>query len=211
MTQNAFHFDFKAYGHESFIVSDCNRDAYVLIESTHTWQQPFQLIYGASSCGKSHLLKLWQNAIGATEITNDTIQHTFSGNSFIIDDVDHLHNEKALFHCLNHLKERGGYALMSASTHPSQFPFTLPDLVSRLKAITCTAIMEPDDLLLYQIFTKAFAERQLHVGDEVVHFLVSRIERSFNDVLQCVQRIDQAALNEKRTITIPFVKKVLAK
>ena len=67
----------------------------------------------------------------------------------------------------------------------------------------------PDDGLVGAVMLKQFADRQLNVDPEVLTFLLARMERSFEAVGKLVAAIDEAALIEKRTITIPFAKKVL--
>jgi chromosomal replication initiation ATPase DnaA len=62
-------------------------------------------------------------------------------------------------------------------------------------------IREPDDLLLAGVVTKLFADRQVEVEPHVVQFLVRRIERSLATAIRVVERIDQAALEQKTRVT----------
>ena len=56
---------------------------------------------------------------------------------------------------------------------------------------------------------KLFADRQLLVGEEVVAFLVPRLERSFAAAASAVAALDQAALAAHRRITVPLARAVL--
>jgi chromosomal replication initiation ATPase DnaA len=56
---------------------------------------------------------------------------------------------------------------------------------------------------------KLFADRQIAVRDDVVAYLLPRLERSCAAAAAAVERLDAAALATKRTITVPFVKAVL--
>ena len=56
---------------------------------------------------------------------------------------------------------------------------------------------------------KLFFDRQLKVDHDVIIFLLKRIERSFESLNNIVRKLDNAALDQKRKITIPFVRNVL--
>ena len=71
-------------------------------------------------------------------------------------------------------------------------------------------IAEPDDSLLGALLVKQFVDRQLRVGEDVVTYLVPRMERSFAAVSQIVAAIDALALEQSRPITVPLVRGVLA-
>jgi chromosomal replication initiation ATPase DnaA len=86
---------------------------------------------------------------------------------------------------------------------------TLPDLASRLAAMPAVAIAPPDDALLAAVLVKLFADRQLAIGADVVDYLVGRMERSFAAASAMVERLDRAALAERRAVTVPLVRKML--
>ncbi|MBV1886135.1 MAG: hypothetical protein KUG61_03555, partial [Parvibaculaceae bacterium] len=52
--------------------------------------------------------------------------------------------------------------------------------------------------------------RQLSVSHEIVAYLTPRIERSTDAARTIVAAIDEAAMVQKRRITLPFVRDVLA-
>ena len=56
---------------------------------------------------------------------------------------------------------------------------------------------------------KQFADRQLRVDPDVLTFLLARMERSFAATSRLVAALDQAALAEKRRITVPLARRVL--
>jgi chromosomal replication initiation ATPase DnaA len=86
---------------------------------------------------------------------------------------------------------------------------TLPDLRSRLATANVTEILPPDDMLLQVLLIKQFSDRQLRVPGEVVTFILRRMERSFEAARSIVDRVDRAALAERRNITLPLVRDVL--
>ena len=56
---------------------------------------------------------------------------------------------------------------------------------------------------------KLFVDRQLRVGEDVVSFLLARMERSLDAAQRIVAALDAAALTGRRNITIPLARRVL--
>ena len=63
------------------------------------------------------------------------------------------------------------------------------------------ALDTPDDALLRAVIVKLFADRQLAVDENLVGFLVNRIERSFAGAREAVHALDREALRLKRPVT----------
>ena len=63
--------------------------------------------------------------------------------------------------------------------------------------------------MIAALLVKLFADRQLAVDDDLVGWLLPRMERSFAAAAACVDRLDRAALAHHRRITIPFAREVL--
>ena len=56
---------------------------------------------------------------------------------------------------------------------------------------------------------KQFQDRQLKIDEDVIFFLLTRMERSFEAARSIVHTIDKIALKEQRKVTVPLVRKVL--
>ena len=56
---------------------------------------------------------------------------------------------------------------------------------------------------------KCFADLGLRVGDDVIAWLVSRIERSFAAAVDVVAKLDALALADRRDITVPLARALL--
>ena len=205
-----------AHEREDFWVSDSNRAAVAWLDKPD-WQT--LVIYGPAASGKTHLLQVWRKEAQAIELSlaqlsPDNIDQAIgSATDVMIDDVlpaiGKRAPEEALFHLYNMLRERGGRLLLTASIPVKEWPFLLPDLKSRLMAAPAVEVGSPDDVLMAVVLTKLFSDRQIFVPQEVVQFIVSRIERSFLAMRRMVDRIDRRALSEKRPVTIPLVKELL--
>jgi DnaA regulatory inactivator Hda len=205
-----------AHQREDFWVSDCNRDAVTWLDKKD-WST--LIIYGPPASGKTHLLQVWKKEAQAQEITlaqltPATVNRALgNAQNVMIDDVLPVIGvrpaEEALFHLYNMLRERGGALLLTASAPVTEWPFVLPDLKSRLLAAPAVSLGSPDDTLMAVVLTKLFSDRQIFVPQEVVQFILPRIERSFLALRETVDKIDRRALAEKRPVTIPLVRDIL--
>lgn len=196
------------FSKDNFYVSGCNRDAHQWIMRWPDWPAQALLLYGPSGAGKTHLGHIWAARADAARFETLPSPDALCGHA-LIENIDRLPDERKLLHLLNYAKEQRHALLLTASLPPAQLPFTLPDLTSRLKALPSAAIAAPDDEALTAVLRKQFADRQLKVGDDVIAFLLPRIERSFTALSGIVEKLDSQALAEQRNLTIPFIKRAL--
>lgn len=206
-----------ALGMSDFLVAPNNRNALAWLDRWPDWPASALAIHGPAGCGKSHLAAVWRARTGAETLScNDLPDMTFgagarcivveSGETGVAGDSG---RERGLLHLYNHLKEEGGHLLFTARRPPARWQVGLPDLASRLAAIPAVAIGAPDDALIGAVLVKLFADRQLRVGHEVLAFMLTRMERSFDAARGLVESIDARALAGHRKITVPFVREVL--
>lgn len=201
----------EAFAREDFWVSQSNSDAVAWLDRFPDWPAPLLVMYGPAASGKTHLLHVWQRATNAAAY--DVAHIDVAPLAVIVDDMDQMigdvAREETLLHLYNLQKERGGHILAAAITPPHQWFFKLPDLESRLKAAPAVALGAPDDQLMAVVLTKLFSDRQIFVSQEVVQFIVPRLERTFAALRDIVDRIDRKALVEKRRVTVPLVRDVM--
>lgn len=203
-----------AAGSSDFLIAPCNRDAVGWVDRWPNWPSPALFIFGPAGSGKSHLANIWCERSGADKFLIENLTFDLAANSYfekniLIDTLTPPFDELAFLHFFNALAERGRQLLIVAELPPARWTISLADLRSRLHAAPAVGIGMPDDGLVGAVMLKQFADRQLNVDPEVLTFLLARMERSFEAVGKLVAAIDEAALIEKRTITIPFAKKVL--
>jgi chromosomal replication initiation ATPase DnaA len=146
----------------------------------------------------------------AAALTDADVPRLAEHPAVVVEDADRGVDEASLFHLYNHLRESGRFLVLTCRQVPARWPVQLPDLLSRLVTVPVAAIGAPDDRLLEALLLKLFADRQLRIGPEVLAYLLPRMERSFDAARTLVQALDAAALTEKRAITIPLVRDVLA-
>jgi chromosomal replication initiation ATPase DnaA len=213
MSQEFFNFGFnEPLKEEDFIVSSSNFHAFSYIDKWPKWDSNILLIYGPKSSGKTMLAHIWQNKSRAKAISpEDIYSNNYSiAENYLLEDIERVHDEATLLHFFNSMKEAGkGHLLMSAKDHPLNLGVRLPDLRSRLNAIASAGLTDPDDDMLRAIFVKQFTDRQLRVEMDVINYLITRMERSFEALYQTVEQLDKQALKERKNITIPFARKVM--
>lgn len=203
-----------ALGREDFIVSAGNADAFAFIDLYPDWPAPHVALYGPAGSGKSHLAAIWAAKAGAQTIEATSLRapvdvRASSSTPLVLESADHEFSpvrDRALFALLN----RGSPLLLTAREHPARWPVQLPDLHSRLGAMLAFPLWEPDEDLLGRLARKLFADRQLQVGDAVIHQMVVALERSPAALRDFVARVDAQALAQKRPVTLALVRNLLS-
>lgn len=204
-----------AHAREDLWVSPSNAEAVAWLDKWPAWGAPALILYGPPASGKTHLSSVWQNMSGAAPLSPEDLgpERALAAKAFIIDGVERFLTgsvaEAALFHLYNRAKESGGHILFTAATPPRDWNVALPDLKSRLLAAPAAAVGSPDEQTMAVVLAKLFSDRQLFVTQDVVQFILARIERSFAAMRDVADEVDRRALAEKRAVTIPFVREIL--
>jgi DnaA family protein len=130
-----------------------------------------------------------------------------------LDDLDRVAGlpewEEAVFHLYNRINDRDGQIVISLSDLPAGLPFSLPDLVSRLRhgLLIQMGINRDDDRL--RILIARAEQRGLALSEEVAGFILKRAPRRLADLLAALDQLDDKSLKAQRRLTIPFVKSVM--
>ncbi len=114
-----------------------------------------------------------------------------------------------MFHQFNLRKAQGGRLLIAAAKPPTQLPWHLPDLQSRLSWGSVHALQQLDDDALQQALQLRAQSLGLDLPMEVAKFIVQRCERKLISLFALLQQLDQQSLVQQRKITVPFVKQLL--
>lgn len=195
-----------ALGREDFLVAPCNLEAVSWIDRYPAWPMHALLICGEAGSGKTHLASIFSDFhLNANDLNDDFILPD-GILKIVVEGVDHIKSETALFHLYNQVQEAGGALLMTAHKTPI---FSLPDLRSRLNAIPKAIISIPDDELIYAVLMKAFYERHVSLDPAVLEYAVRHIERSFRVMRAVIKTADALSLSSGRKITIPVMKQAI--
>jgi DnaA regulatory inactivator Hda len=203
-----------ASGREDFLVAPCNEAAVAWLDRWPRWSAPALVLCGPAGCGKTHLVQVFRARSGACLLDPGTLSvanlpsRLGDARAAIIDPAQAM-PEQALFHLYNLLAERGGHLVLTAREPPARWTIALADLRSRLLAAALAEVAAPDEALIAALLIKLFADRQIEIGEDVIAYLVPRLERSFDAAQSAVALLDRAALAAQRRITVPLARGAL--
>ena len=129
--------------------------------------------------------------------------------SVAIDDADRVAPETNLLHVLNTARDRQLTLLLAARQPPSRWMAALPDLSSRLRAITAVEIGPPDDDLLRALLLRLLVDRQLVVSEALQNWLLLRLPRAVAAYRDAVARLDEMSLAEGKRISRAMASRLL--
>lgn len=203
-----------AFDRFDFLVTPSNREAVEWVDRWPEWPGHVLILQGPPKSGKTHLAKVWQQKANAFSFKagnmDDCLTQVAKGIPICLDINGQIEDEEALLHLYNWSREHSASLLLTATEGPKAWNIVLPDLRSRLLASNLASMGAPDDTLLAAVIVKLFSDRQITVTEDVLKYLVLRIERSFASVAEVVERLDKAALSEGRAVTVPLARRVLA-
>ena len=197
----------ESFAREDFIAGPSNAAALALIDRWPDWPGRIIALVGEEGAGKSHLAAAWGEKSGARFLSGRVLDDAdlpaaLSTGALVVEDLTPpWFDEVTLFHLLNLAQQQGAYLLLTARWSPTLWPVSLPDLNSRLRALPVVSVAPPDERLLRALMLKLAADRQIELDDNVVNFVLARIERSFAGVQQAVAQLDREALRQKRPVS----------
>ncbi|WP_158742492.1 HdaA/DnaA family protein [Acidisphaera sp. L21] len=192
-----------------FLVGPCNEEALAWLDTP--WPANRLALWGEPGCGKTHLLHVWTARGDCMLLPGQMLRGLVelpTQGGLAVDDAD-LAPERPLLHLLNAAAEAGLPVLLAARTAPARWPTRLPDLASRLRAITSVELGVPDEAMSRTLFTSLLAARQLVVPEPVQDWLLLRLPREPAALREAAARLDHAALAAGRRITQAIAAQVL--
>lgn len=197
---------------EDFILSPSNTLALEILDSWPQWHGGTLALIGPEGTGKSHLAMDWAHRVGARVVRGwgeSAPLMDFDGGPVLVDDADQLGDDETLFHLINMAGRAGGGLLLTSRLSPKAWPARLPDLRSRLNALPVAELGEPDDLVLQGVLIKFFRELSIRPSDELIAYLMRRIERSVPKAREVVRRLDLLSDQERRPVTRALARHIL--
>ncbi len=177
--------------------------------------------------GKSHLLQAVCHlaASKSKQIAYIPLHELTTSDPAILDDlegldaicIDDIHlvvsdNDWAtnLFRLINACRDRNTILILSAAEHPREMSLPFEDLRSRLLWGAVFHVKRlSDSELLSSLYSRA-SEKGLDFPVDAAEFLVKRFARDTAELLQFLDKLDHESLAQKRRITIPLIKNVMA-
>lgn len=192
-----------------FVIGASNRAAVDALAAWPSGDERVLALAGPAGSGKSRLAAIWAERVGAVSAHGaeaaliDPLE--LEGRPVLIDracDAD----DETLFHLINLAQSGAGALLLTCREEPRAWDTTLPDLRSRLDAIRVIRIEAPDDEVMAALLRARFAERLIAPPDDVIAYLVRRLDRSASEIEAAVERLDAA----HRPVTRALARQVLA-
>ncbi|OUD14036.1 DnaA regulatory inactivator Hda [Thioflexithrix psekupsensis] len=182
--------------------------------------------WGATGTGKSHLLQgachyLTQHGGNPIYLPLKTLSHYSADSLMGLETVDLLclddlqavvglqEWERAIFHLFNALRDAHIPLLITANAAPKQLDLQWPDLVSRLLWGGVFALNHLEMDLAIQALQHHAQTRGLHLPAKIALFLLEKTQGELAQAIALLAQLDDAALSNKKALTLPFVRQIL--
>ena len=196
---------------ESFAASPTNVQALAALDAWPAWPEGRLALVGPAGTGKSHLARDWAARAGAVVIkAAGTGQAPLDlaalrGRPLLVEDADRrtdgdLVDDETLFHLINMAGVDGGSLLLTGRLAPVAWEAAVPDLRSRLNALTVARIEEPDDVVLEAVLRRGFEAAGIRPSADLYPYLMARLPRSAPAALAAVAALDEASAAQGREV-----------
>ena len=189
-----------------------------LVDRWPLWPSPCAALVGPAGSGKSHLAQLWAARAEAYALVPERLDGfdpaLLGPRPVLIEDLSaavlgRRTASVALFHLLNHARGQGSFVLMTARSDPGRWPLALPDLASRLAALTLVEVPAPDEATMRAVMARLLADRQLPCDPALIDAAVPRLDRSLSACRDLVRRLDRVALATGRPVSARMVRELI--
>lgn len=184
------------------------------IDGVHGVGKTHLLLAIHEMANKQHLSHQYLNLSSLINMPVQILEGVYESQIICIDDVQSLeHNQiwqTGLFDLINQFVESNNVLLLLASTKSAhELALQLPDLRTRLTwgtNFTLKALSDNEKIAALSIHARALG---ISFQDDALKFLISRASRNMHELMSLLQELDRASLQDKRKLTIPFIKSVM--
>ncbi len=207
---------------ENFYLTDGNRPLLTELQSE------FSMLYlwGSPGSGRTHLLQSLCHKQAAADnpaiyipladyenYSTAMLEGLSALNVICIDDIHAISGntewEIALFDFFNEAKHNQSRIVFSADCSPQELSITLRDLRSRLQSIPVFRIAAMSDKQSIGALIFRARQRGMALNDATAEFIYRRSNRSIEQLMELLDKLDQVSLSEQRRLTIPLVKETM--
>lgn len=176
-------------------------------------------LWGGPGCGKSHLLAALARQVrqqggrcgcfSAAQPVPWTFDEGWS--LIVIDDADRLDEaqQHAAFRLFIEAASHGTWVVSAGACPPVDLPVR-EDLRSRFGWGPVHQVQPLGDADLAQALHAEAQRRQIPLNAELLSYLQTRFARDLRSLKQLLERLDDFSLAERRAMTVPLLKKMLA-
>ena len=200
-----------AWDRESFAASPTNAQALAALDGWPAWPEGRLALVGSAGTGKTHLARDWARRCGAVVIAAASTGGApldlaaLRGRPLLVEDTDRRSDgdsvdDETLFHLINMAGVDGGSLLLTGRLAPVAWEAGVPDLRSRLNALTVARIEEPDDRVLEAVLRRGFEAAGIRPAADLYPYLMARLPRSAPAALAAVAALDEAASEQGREV-----------
>ena len=210
------------YDAGDFLADESNATARAWLDATRldeAWPAHRLALWGDEGCGKSHLLHVWTRNHGGVLLPGcglrgmqplaDLLPGLLHVGGIAVDDAD-MAPEEPLLHLMNAAAEAGVPLLLAARDAPARWPTRLPDLASRLRAMTVAQVHPPGEAMLRVLLSRLLSARQLVVAEPVQEWLLLHLPRHPAALREAAARLDHTALAAGRPVTRALAASIVA-
>jgi len=178
-------------------------------------------VSGGKSLGKTHVLQ--GCAFAALDkgmqvayidfkqgIPSTYIENIDTNDCICIDNIDmaNTYEQELLFDLYNRIKDTSKKLVVSAQDVPNNINI-LKDLKTRLSLAFVFALESINDEQKLDILNSKIQEKNITINKKVFEFLLNNYSRDLSILLEAIDSLDKSSLQQKKPITIPFVKQQL--
>ena len=210
---------------DRFLPGAEGREAWERVQAVLAGQERFAFLWGESGSGKTHLLEGAARESGGTYLELNAMRREVAAAGLepeagldmgmgpglvALDGLDAIAGEDAwetaVFHLYNQINEEGGSLLAAATGNPNSLGLGREELRTRLLwggSYPLGRLSDEERQAALRLHAEA---RGLALREEVGAFLLRHYSRNMHELVAALERLDTAALAERRRLTIPFVK-----
>lgn len=220
---------------KQFIGTPSEKCAVLLEDALHEGSETLIYVSGAKESGKTHLASAaihyceahgkavayfaMNDLAGIDDSFEALFEELDSFDVVVLENIDRWlavkddeqleARERALFNIFNEFKQSGQQLILTARASVGNLEIHLADLASRIQSGLSLTLSPFSDEAKQKILQNAAMERGLEMSDEISSFIIRRSGRNMGQLFAVLDSLDRASLEEKRRLTVPFVKKVL--
>lgn len=204
---------------ENFITAGNNELIDVLrIKTLNHDHEPQLYLWGATGCGKTHLLKACvlaaqklDRSAAYFDAADFSVAPSLEFDLIAIDNVELLDNaaQIKLFNLINRVREERGRLLAAGSAPPPLLPLR-EDLTTRLAWNLVYQVHPLSDADKLYALTQIARERGFELHSGVAEYLMHHWRRDLPSLIGAIESLDRHSLQLQRPVTVPLLKELLA-